>query len=207
MAKIKIVLFVEGDTEFVFFNALLGYYKQQSRKRIAEYEVVNMKGVTRYTSKLVGKLENELIPKAAEKGFEIRAVCCDYDTDVFEYSEHMPVDWKKVAREIKRLKIKEFYQIQVVHMIEDWLLDDMQGLCDYLKLKKVPNALKGDNAFQKITTLFKLGHKIYFKGKDADKIMPAINLRLIRDKHQKELADLERVLGVELSPLSISVVH
>ncbi len=66
MAKIKIVLFVEGDTEFAFFNALLCYYKQQSKRRIAEYEVVNMKGVTRYTSKFIGKLENELIPKAVE---------------------------------------------------------------------------------------------------------------------------------------------
>ena len=92
----------------------------------------------------------------------------------------------------------EFYQIQVVHMIEYWLLDDMQGLCDYLKIKKIPNALKGNNAFQKITALFKLGHKIYFKGKDAEKFMPSLNIRGIRDKHRKELTDLERVLGVEL---------
>ncbi len=198
MAKIKIVLFVEGDTEFAFFNALLCYYKQRSKKRIAEYDVVNMKGVTRYTSKFIGKLENELIPKAAEKGYEIRAVCCNYDTDVFEYGEHMPVNWEKINREVKRLKIKEFYTIQVVHMIEDWLLDDINGLCKYLKLKKVPTLLKGNNAFQKITLLFKQGHKIYFKGKDAEKFLPMLDLSLIRDKHKNELADLERILGVEL---------
>ncbi len=198
MAKIKIILFVEGDTEIVFFKALLRYYQQNSKQKVAEYEIVNMKSVTRYTSKFVGKLENELIPKAAEKGYEIRAVCCNYDSDVFEYGEHIPVDWKKVAREVKRLKIKEFYRIQVVHMIEDWLLDDMKGLCTFLKIKKVPTSLKGNNGFQKITALFKQGHKIYFKGKDAEKFLPSLDLRLIRDKHQAELADLERVLGVEI---------
>ncbi len=196
--KVKIVLFVEGDTEDVFFKALLRYYREHSKKKTTEYEVVNMKSVTRYTSKFVGKLENELIPKAAEKGYEIRAVCCNYDTDAFEYGEYMPVDWEKIAREVKRMKIKEFYTIQVVQMIEDWLLDDMEGLCKYLKLKKVPTSLNGNNAFQKITALFKQGHKIYFKGKDAEKFMPILDLRLIRDKHINELAELERVLGVEL---------
>ena len=88
--RAKIVLFVEGDTEDVFFKVLLHYYQQRSRKKIAEYEVVNMKSVTRYTSKMVGKLENELIPKAMERGYEIRAICCDYDTDVSNMASISP---------------------------------------------------------------------------------------------------------------------
>ena len=80
----RIVIFVEGDTDEVFFKALLEYYKSVSRTELVPCDVCNLKGVTRYTSKLLAKLKNDILPDAKSKNINIRTVCCSYDTDVFE---------------------------------------------------------------------------------------------------------------------------
>ena len=94
--KPHIVIFVEGDTDQIFFEGLLEYYRKHSSTPIHSCEVKNLKGVSRYTSKVIGKLKNEICPKAHKKGMEVKAVCCSYDTDVFEFAERPIVDWKKV---------------------------------------------------------------------------------------------------------------
>lgn len=162
-SKSHIVIFVEGDTDQIFFEGLLEYYRNHSSTPVHSCEVKNLKGVSRYTSKVIGKLKNEICPKARKKGMEVKAVCCSYDTDVFEFAERPIVDWKKVEREVKALKIQNFCQIKVERMIEDWILDDIAGLSRYLKLNEVPK-LSGDNAFNKIQTLFKRANKVYLKG-------------------------------------------
>jgi len=60
----RIVIFVEGDTDEVFFKALLEYYKSVSRTELVPCDVCNLKGVTRYTSKLLAKLKNDILPDA-----------------------------------------------------------------------------------------------------------------------------------------------
>ena len=50
----------------------------------------------------------------------VTAVCCSYDTDVFEYAERPVVDWNKVEREVKKLGISEFCHVRVEQMMEDW---------------------------------------------------------------------------------------
>ena len=63
----RIVIFVEGDTDEVFFKALLEYYKSVSRTELVPCDVCNLKGVTRYTSKLLAKLKNDILPDAKSK--------------------------------------------------------------------------------------------------------------------------------------------
>lgn len=85
--KRHVVIFVEGDTDKLFFDRLVQYYRQTSTTPVASCEVRNLHGVSRYASKLTGKLQGQIIPAAAKKGMEVKAVCCSYDTDVFEYAE------------------------------------------------------------------------------------------------------------------------
>ena len=63
----QIVIFVEGDTDEVFFKALLDYYKASSQVPLTPCEVINLKGVTRYTSKLMAKLRNEILLRQKER--------------------------------------------------------------------------------------------------------------------------------------------
>jgi hypothetical protein len=193
-----VVIFVEGETDKIFFDALLRYYRASAKGDIASCEVRNLKGVSRYTSKVLGKLQNEIQPAARAKGLEVKAVCCSYDTDVFEFAERPVVDWNRVEREVRRLGIEDFCRIEVESMIEDWLLDDLAGLCSYLKLKQVPQSLLGSDANQRMQALFRKANKIYVKGNRIADFIDSLNIAKIRDKRKNALSGLECVLGVDL---------
>ena len=194
-----VVIFVEGDTDEVFFNRLLNYYCCQSATSVNSYEVQNMKGVGRYaSSKFTGKLSADIIPRNKRKGRKIYGVCCSFDTDVFEEEETPIVDWKKVRKAITRLGIEEFCTVEVKSAMEDWLLDDLEGLCSFLKLKDCPTSLKGANGYAKISGLFKRGGKVYAKGESVADVIDVLNMGKIRDKRKDALAELERLLHVKL---------
>ena len=193
--KPHVVIFVEGDTDQIFFDGLLEYYRKQSTTPVHSCEVKNLKGVSRYTSKVTGKLQNEICPKALKKGLEVKAVCCSYDTDVFEFAERPVVDWKKVEREVKMLGIKEFCQVRVERMIEDWILDDMKGLMKFLRLTEMPK-LSGNNAFDKIQLLFKRANKVYFKGISIKSFVGTIDYAAVRKCRKAALDELEQLLKI-----------
>ena len=106
-----IIIFVEGDTDEVFFKALIEYYKQVSSSPILPCSICNLKGVTRYSSKLLAKLKNEYIPEARNKRYCIKTICCSYDTDVFEIKNPLMVDWSSLAKSVKRLGIDGFSKL------------------------------------------------------------------------------------------------
>ena len=41
-----VLIFVEGDTDEVFFKALIDYYASVSSNKLLPYDVCNLKGVT-----------------------------------------------------------------------------------------------------------------------------------------------------------------
>ena len=65
------MIFVEGDTDEVLFKALIDYYRTVSKTELRPYRICNLRGVTRYTSKLIAKLQNEYLPEAKKKGYQI----------------------------------------------------------------------------------------------------------------------------------------
>jgi len=93
-----VVVFVEGDTDKVFFDELIRYYRAVSQTPIRSCEVYNLKGVSRYVSKFLQILKNDLLPEAERKNREIIAVGCSYDTDVFEQSDDPVVDWRLLRK-------------------------------------------------------------------------------------------------------------
>lgn len=190
-----VAIFVEGDMDKVFFNALLNYYRTSSSAPITSCEVVNMKGVSRYTSKFELKLKNDVIPTAAARGLVLKAVCCSYDTDAFEDNDKPVVNWNEVRRKVARLGISEFCKVEVRSMIEDWLLDDMEGLCTFLKLKQVPTSLKGRTGFERIENLFQKAGRRYSKGVSVSDFIGCLNMELIHNKHYSVLQSLENAIG------------
>lgn len=194
-----VVIFVEGDTDEVFFDRLLKHYSRQSVTPVNSYEIQNMKGVGRYaSSKFTGKLSADIIPRNERKGRKLYGVCCSFDTDVFEDEEAPIVNWNKVRKLIARLEIEEFCTVEVKSSIEDWLLDDLEGLCSFLKLKDNSSSPRGANGYAKMSGLFKRGGKVYAKGMSVSDFIDALNIGKIRDKHRDALAGLERLLRVKL---------
>ena len=117
-SKLQVVLFVEGDTDEVLFKALIDYYKGVSKTELNPCKICNLRGVTRYTSKLIAKLQNEYIPDARKGGYKIQTVCCSYDTDVFEIRNPLMVNWDALRKTVKRMGINDFIQLGIRSSIE-----------------------------------------------------------------------------------------
>ena len=191
-----ILIFVEGDTDEVFFKALIDYYASVSSNKLLPYDVCNLKGVTRYSSKLLAKLKNEYLPTAKAGSYKINTVCCSYDTDVFEFKQPQIVKWDAIGKSVKRMGIDEFIRVGVKSSIEDWILDDMYGVCNFLRLKQVPPSLKGMNGYQKLQDLYNKARKTYKKGYETKELVDALDKSVIRNKRIDVLAPLEEALGV-----------
>ena len=191
-----VLIFVEGDTDEVFFKALIDYYASVSSNKLLPYEVCNLKGVTRYSSKLLAKLKNEYLPTAKLGSYKIKTVCCSYDTDVFEVKQPQIVKWDDIGKSVKRMGIDEFIRVGVKSSIEDWILNDIHGICNFLRLKQVPSSLKGINGYQKLLDLYNKARKTYKKGYETKEHINALDMSAIRNKRQDVLAPLEEALGV-----------
>ena len=196
MNPLHVLIFVEGDTDEVFFKALIDYYASVSSNKLLPYDVCNLKGVTRYSSKLLAKLKNEYLPTAKAGSYKINTVCCSYDTDVFEFKQPQIVKWDAIGKSVKRMGIDEFIRIGVKSSIEDWILDDMYGVCNFLRLKQVPPSLKGMNGYQKLQDLYNKARKTYKKGYETKELVDALDKSVIRNKRIDVLAPLEEALGV-----------
>ncbi len=194
----RIVIFVEGDTDEQFFKSLVEHYRQCGQQSLLPCTICNLKGVTRYTSKLLAKLRNEYLPEAYKKGYRIRTVCCSYDTDVFEVKNPLMVDWKSLEKSVKHLGVDYLIQIGVRSSIEDWILDDMEGICTFLKLKSVPKVLKGNDGFSKLSDLYAKARKTYQKGYATQELISTLDMDKIISKRKDVLQQLEDVLGVKL---------
>ena len=190
-----VVLFVEGETDEVFFKALIDYYRKVSTTELHPCRICNLRGVTRYSSKLMAKLRNEFLPDAKNKAYKIQTVCCSYDTDVFEKRNPLMVDWDALKKAVKRLGIEEFIQLGIQSSIEDWLLCDQEGICRFLKMKDVPNMLRGNNGNEKLNDLFGKARKVYQKGYQTKDLVAALNIGLIRSKNMDALEPLEKALN------------
>lgn len=193
-----VVIFVEGDTDEVFFKALIDYYLSVSTHPLLPYDICNLKGVTRYSSKLLAKLKNEYLPTAWTSGYVIKTVCCSYDTDVFEVKQPQIVKWDAIRKGVKRMGIEEFIRVGVKSSIEDWILDDLSGICCYLHLKQIPSALSGMNGYQKMLDLYGRARRTYKKGYETKELILALDMGIIRHIRREALAPLETALGVML---------
>lgn len=191
-----VVIFVEGDTDELFFKALLEHYRQHSNAPLLPCSVCNLKGVTRYTSKLLGKLKNEYLPDARKKDVRIQAICCSYDTDVFETRNPLTVDWKSLEKSVRRLGIEPLVRIGVKSSIEDWMLDDLDGICAFLKLGTAPKSLRGSNGFLKLSDLYAAARRTYQKGYATRELIAALDMDKIIQKRKDALQQLETVLGI-----------
>ena len=196
---LQVVLFVEGETDEVFFKALIDYYKTVSTTELNPCRICNLRGITRYSSKLLAKLKNEFLPDAKNKAYRIQTVCCSYDTDVFEARNPLIVDWNALKKAVKRMGIDELIQLGIKSSIEDWLLCDQEGICRFLKLKDFPKSLKGNSGNEKLNDLLGKAKKVYQKGYQTKGLVAALNMGVIRDKNLDVLEPLEKALNLTIS--------
>ena len=137
--KIVTLIFVEGDADELIINRLLAYYRGNGWCQQGDMKVVNTNGFPS-ESKMKSKLAQI---KQRYTQIIFNAVFCEYDTDIFEKGIQERPNWKKVEDNLKRqYDIAHFGRIEAKTSIEDWMLDDLDGLLSALGLSK-DTKLKG----------------------------------------------------------------
>lgn len=195
--KIVTLIFVEGDADELIINRLLAYYRGTGWCQQGDIKVVNISGFPS-ESKMKSKL-TQIKQRYGKTQIIFNAVFCEYDTDIFEKGIQERPNWKKVEDNLKRqYDIAHFGRIEAKTSIEDWMLNDLDGLLKALNLPKSTRP-KGRLGQDKMTDLFQRNNIVYNRQKGEKNIKPIIDkldIGRIRDARKKELKEFERVLGV-----------
>jgi hypothetical protein len=168
MSKI-IVIFVEGATELEFYKAMAEICK---KPKTVTLKFCNLQGAGRFEQKVPSKLKREFIPTYGVDN--VKVVCC-YDTDVFEQGIKPPTNWDIVKQKVEAFGISNFELIGARKTIEDWFIMDIEGVCNFLKIKS-PTKVFGKDGLSKMKNLFKKGGRIYQKGSNTHKFIPFLDI-------------------------------
>lgn len=190
------VIFVEGDADELLINRLLDYYKSNGWSRPKGIKVVNTHGTPIWRNMRVGLVR---IQQCLDVKVCFRAVCCEFDTDVYDKGIQIEPNWKEVEKKLKKeFGVSEFCCLRAETSIENWMLDDTEGVLNALGLPK-NTKVKGTTGQNKMENLFLLKDTPYFRNKGIDKIKPIIDkldIGKIRETRKKELKEFEKLLGI-----------
>ena len=195
--KEMLVIFVEGDADEMVINGLLDYYRSKGWHTNVSIKVVNTHGFpneTKMKSQLTRINETE-----TKKTIQFKAVCCEYDTDIFDKGIQNKPDWKKIEKNLKNeFDMLNFCRIEAKTSIEDWLLDDSEGLLKALNLP-TDTIIKGTSGQDKVKKLFKKSNIMYDRFKGKEKIKPyleKLDISKIAKSRKNELKELKKILKV-----------
>ena len=107
-------------------------------------------------------------------------------------------DWKDVEKKLKKeFGVREFCCLRAETSIENWMLDDTEGVLSALGLPK-NTKVKGSSGHNKMENLFLMKGTSYFRNKGKDKIkhiIDELDIGKIRGTRKKELEEFEKLLG------------
>lgn len=193
-----LVVFVEGDADELIVHRLLEYYAENGWKRNEGILIYKTHGTPMF-----GKMKKGLIKIQQDMGGKVcfKAVCCEFDTDVYVNGFQKEPDWELIGKELKRyFGVVEFCCLKAETSIENWMLDDVEGLIAALGLPKTTK-IKGTTGLEKMGNLFRLNRQSYSRNKGKEKLKPIIDkldIAKIREARKKELKQFEKLLGVSL---------
>ncbi len=194
------VIFVEGDADEIIIDKLISYYRSNGLK--SQTKIINTHGFPDEKKMRQGLTK---IIMCSKNPVEFEAVVCEYDTDIFEKGIQQEPDWKKVEKNLKQNhNVTRFCRIQAKTSIEDWMLDDLEGLLKALSLP-LNTQPKGQHGQDKVKDLFRRKNIVYDRHKGKTKIMPIIDkldIAKIRAARKEELKEFEKLLEIKIEKKS-----
>lgn len=197
--KTVTVVFVEGDADELIIGRLLDYYREKGWRCQGDLMIKNTNGFPN-EKKMKSKL-TQIQQTTTKSQVLFNTIFCEYDTDIFEKGIQEQPDWKKVEDNLRRqYDISHFSRIEAKTSIEDWMLNDLDGLLLALGLPKdtIP---KGNTGQEKVKNLFLKKSMVYDRHKGKTKIKPIIDkldMGKIREARKKELKEFEKLLGINI---------
>lgn len=211
---IKVIIFiVEGETEVEFYEVIKQMLhddaidKHGMRYVQSHYKFekpVNMQGIGKYQTNAVTQFKHikkkceNMQTKASQKGkqiaFEYYVYLC-IDTDVFEFQQNPPLDKEKLKKALLSETADCVFYIEAVKSIEDWFLEDINGIMGFLSIKSIPNGYKKEkNGENKLNHIFKQAGKTYIKGRKVEGFVKKLDIAKIKENHKKEFSDVWNIV-------------
>ena len=191
-----IVIYTEGETDDEFYKKVLSSIKNKipgNRFKVDVLKTFCITGIGKFQNKLLNKFDNEIIKKYY-KTHEIIVVLC-YDTDVFEFGVHPPINRSKLEKDLINYGAYKVIHVKAKSTIEDFFMYDINGIIDYLKITK-PKNLSGLTGLKKLETLFLKANRIYQKGHKCAGFIDSLNMDIIFPNICEEIKPLCIELGL-----------
>lgn len=108
-------------------------------------------------------------------------------------------DIKNCCKQIKcferKKEVNNCYEIKIINSIEEWLLIDIIGICNYLNITPIIDlkSLNGNTGLQRISSLFKSNARTYEKGNETN-LINCLNFNLIYEEIKDKFKDIIDVL-------------
>lgn len=195
-----ILLLVEGATEVEFYKKMLGFLNQKyTHKKCVFRPPTDMKGIGNFQNGAVRQFNVDATKFKKSKHYSkdskyVYHVFMCIDTDVFEFQSNPPIDKEKVQKAIEAECGIPHY-IEACHSIEDWFLEDLDGIGDFLDTDVSKKNIKGKNGAEKLDALFKVANKRYIKGTNCNGLVENLNIENIFNNHQEEFSELIELLN------------
>lgn len=203
---------LEGDTEKEFYLAFLEYLcNKHSAKmeRIIDEDSPDIIYLLRVgdTARLIKfHVANAItqIPNAG-RWFNTQCVnkyrpnhnwyvflCYDMDCYKYEISKYFEGDWEYLRKALTKAK-------QVVDMcaaadIEDVMLCDIKGICNFIGCAVPEYSLKGSKGKVKLKNLFRQNGITYHEGKRSRPLIDALDMEVIISANLVPLQEIERIV-------------
>jgi hypothetical protein len=89
--------------------------------------------------------------------------------------------------------------IKAIDSIERWLLNDIQGIRNYLKIPETAKAT-GSTSLAKLQSLFKRANKRYIKGARVHGLIRSLDISVVLCGACVEVSNLCKALGISCTP-------
>lgn len=194
-----VIIYTEGETDDEFYKKVLSTIKSKipgNRFKVDILKSFCITGIGKFQNKLLNKFEKEIVNKYI-KTHELIVVLC-YDTDVFEFGVHPPINRLKLEKDLIDKGASKVIHIKAKKSIEDFFMYDLDGIINYLKIAK-PKNLKGSTGLRKLETLFLNASRIYQKGHKCAGFIDSLDMNIIFPNICNEIKPLCTELGLELN--------
>lgn len=105
-------------------------------------------------------------------------LCYDTDSPRADISKFFEGDWKRLRDTLVKNHAKHIVDLAASADIEDVLLCDMEGVCEYLNIS-VPIELKGRKGKAKMKALYRSCGATYHEGERAETMIQTLNFEKI----------------------------
>lgn len=186
-----IVIVAEGSTEIEFYKKIVDFVKKKNGNipfSVADIKYISAGGIGKMHKKCVAKFKIEIVNNFKDLN-KIVFLC--YDLDVFtRYGKKPPINLKQMRKDFKEAGAYEVIDIAANSCIEDEFLLDLEGIKNFLKLKKDYNVKKQETGLKTLEKMFKDASKNYTKGTKCTGLIESLNIELIVAKSESKILEL-----------------